>query len=416
MERIFRTARLRSLAAVMAAVVALASPAGAQERIAAVVNDEVISLYDVEMRLNMVIGTSNLPDTPEMRRRLLPQLLRVLVDERLKLQEANQQKVAVTDADLKSAIAMVEQQNNMPPGGFVRLLDARGVDRATAMNQLRADIAWIKVIQRLRPLVKIGEDEVDAQLARMKANEGRPEHHLSEIFLSVDNPARDEETRRAAERLVEQLRSGADFKAIARQFSQSPSAATGGDLGWLSSGQLDADLEAVVRDMQPKQMTGPVRSISGYHILLLQERRQSKTANVAEAKLTLSQIFLTAGSDAAFRERVIAAARTAKSCAEFDSVATQARTPRSGSLGQVKAGDLPAHLRDIVLSQPLNSATKPIATEGGQLVLMVCARDVPSSLPTRDQVVGRMEGERLEMMSRRQLRDLRRAAFVDIRL
>src|ERR1700689_3967534 len=82
-------------------------------RIAAVVNDEVISLFDLVSRMKMVELSSNLPDTPETRQRIGGQVLRALVDEKLQLQEAKRQNVVATDDELNTALAQIEKQNSM---------------------------------------------------------------------------------------------------------------------------------------------------------------------------------------------------------------------------------------------------------------------------------------------------------------
>src|ERR671916_1850674 len=82
-------------------------------RIAAVVNDEVVSVFDLVSRMQIVMLSSNIPDTPELRERMGRQVLRSLIDERLQLQEAKRQNVTVSDADVEKALLQIAQQNNM---------------------------------------------------------------------------------------------------------------------------------------------------------------------------------------------------------------------------------------------------------------------------------------------------------------
>ncbi|MBF0129684.1 MAG: SurA N-terminal domain-containing protein, partial [Alphaproteobacteria bacterium] len=202
-------ARIASLGICLLLALGLAGrPAVAegQQRIAAVVNDDVISIHDVNARLSLIIGSSNFPDTPEVRGKLLPQIIRMLIDEKLKMQQAKEFKITVTESDINSALSYVEKQNGLPPGGFEKFLAARGLDRSTAVEQLRADVAWVRVVQgTLLPTIRIGDDEVEAALAQMKANLGRPERLVSELFLPVDNPSREEEVLHLAQRLSEQI-------------------------------------------------------------------------------------------------------------------------------------------------------------------------------------------------------------------
>lgn len=381
-----------------------------QQKIAAVVNEDVISVHDIEARIALVIGTSGLTDSPEARRRLLPQVVRVLVDEKLKMQEARQLKLAVTDAELKQMVGFIEKQNKLPPGGYDRVLAQRGLDRNSAQDLLRADIAWIKVAQRvLSPNVNVGEDEVDGYLDRYMANLGKPENLVSDIFIAVDSPTHEEEIKTLMTRLGEQIAAGADFTAVARQFSQSPTAAVGGDLGWNQQGAFEDELEKALDQMQPGQLRG-VRTLSGWHLLLLRERRQPS----GDLNIALSQILVPPATPKA--QDIIAKARSRTSCADMDGLARSLNLAQSGSLGTVKAKDLPDKLRRVVVVLPVNTPSEPLATEGGTTVLMVCQREEPTNLPSRKEVSKKLEDERLEMLSRRHLRDLRRNAYVDLRL
>src|SRR6185312_11484830 len=103
---------------------ALWSAASAQElqRIAAIVNEDVISMYDLNARTELIVVTSRLPDTQEIRRRIQPQILRAMIDERLELQEAKRRNVSVSQADIQRAVSSIEAENNLPSGGLKKYL------------------------------------------------------------------------------------------------------------------------------------------------------------------------------------------------------------------------------------------------------------------------------------------------------
>jgi peptidyl-prolyl cis-trans isomerase SurA len=223
-----------------------APPAPSPEMaIAAVVNDDVISVFDLTSRLRMVELSSNLPDSPETRQRIEPQVLRGLVDEKLQLQEAKKQNVVATDDELNNALGQIEKQNNMQPGQLNEFLKARGIDRGSMLNQLTSSIVWAKLVRRLAAQnTEITDEEVDAALKRVKEHAGEPQSRIAEIFLAVDTPSQDQEVRNLAQKLTEQMKQGARFSAIAQQFSQSATAAVGGDMGWLRPDQLPPELAA----------------------------------------------------------------------------------------------------------------------------------------------------------------------------
>ena len=411
-------------AALSAGLPAPAAPAQDVLGIAAIVNDQVISIFDLQARIKFVLASSGLPDTPETQLRLKEQVLRGLIDERLRMQEAVRLNIRVTERDMSGVRANIEQQNNVPAGGLDMFLANRGVERFTLDAQIRATISWKKLVRRkIRPRVEIGDDEVEEALARLEANRGTPRMKVAEIFISVDSPEQEDEVRQLANRLIEQLQGGARFEALARQFSQSATAAVGGDLGWLQQGQLDETLDDALKKMKPGDVSPPIRSFGGYHILSLSSRRDPLAAPASETKVTLSQIALPLEKGAAKADvtaqldlaNTIAA--TAKSCDDFDRLGEMSGSAMSGSLGQVKVGDLPANLAKEVLGLDLNQVSKPIGTDGGLLLLMLCDReDPPSKLPSPAEVKEQLLQQRVELLARRYMRDLRNQAFVDLRV
>ena len=138
-------------------------------RIAAVVNDEVISVYDLVSRLRMTLLSSNMPDSPDARKKIEAQILRSLVDEKLQLQEAKKQNVVATDDEINNALAQIEKQNNMQPGQLNQFLKARGIDRAALISQVTASVVWAKLVRRkAAETVEISDDEVDEAIKRLK--------------------------------------------------------------------------------------------------------------------------------------------------------------------------------------------------------------------------------------------------------
>lgn len=253
-------------------------PPRSVEGIAAVVNDDIISMSDLSARLQLALVSSGLPGTAEVRQRLTPQVLRSLVDERLQMQEASRANISVTDKEIDDAFGRVAEQNQMKRDQLEKMLASQGVPRSALESQIRATIGWGKLVQRrLRPNIEIGEEEIDAVLRRIEANAGKPEYLAAEIYLAVDSPDREEEVRRLADRLVDQIGQGASFPAVARQFSQSAGATNGGDLGWVQQGQLPEELDTALRGLRPGQASRPIRSLTGYHILLLREQRTTGT-------------------------------------------------------------------------------------------------------------------------------------------
>ena len=170
-----------------------------ETRIAAVVNDEAISVADVLSRLRMVMLSSNLTDSPETRQRIGAQVLRTIVDEKLQMQEAKRQNVTATDEEINKALAQIEKQNNMQAGQLDQVLKSHGIERSALVDQLTASIVWAKLVRRLVSQTSVvSDEEIDYALQRAKETANEPQSRVAEIFLAVDNPQQDDEVRRLA--------------------------------------------------------------------------------------------------------------------------------------------------------------------------------------------------------------------------
>lgn len=442
---------------------AAAGQAGAAERIAAVVNEEAISMSDVQARLRMMVLSAGMPDTAETRQRLMPQVLRQLVDERLQLQEAKRLNVTVPQAEIDKAIERIAEQNRMNRQQLNKYLADHGIAPSTLIEQTRSMMAWQRVMaRRVRQEVVITDEDVDAAMQHVKDSIGKPEYLVAEIFLAVDNPEQDEQVRRAAERLTDEIRKGGNFAAVARQFSQATTAASSGDLGWVRPGELDPEIDSALAQLRPGQMSQPVRTASGYHVLLVRSKRaiggpeeeappppppvqMIQRPDVAKATVHMKQIVLPAAGEEQ-RKTVSAQAeklrKSIKSCGDFEEKAKATGVPESGDMGTLKVKDLPPQLQNLVLGIPVGQPSPVLNGPGGSIILIVCKRNAPllppepapvqkaaapppppkqqpkqpPRLPTREEVEGMLVQERAELVSRRYLRDLRRAAFVEYRV
>jgi peptidyl-prolyl cis-trans isomerase SurA len=404
----------------------MARPAAAQDilRIAAVVNEDVVSMYDLLSRIRLLLVSSNAEDTQEARRRVAPQVLRLLIDEKLQLQEAKRLNLQVSDAEIRQAIELLEQQNNMQRGGLDEYLRRQNLERESLVAQVRAGLAWQKVLaRRVRASVQIGDDEIDDVLNRLSASQGTTEYLLAEIFLSVDSPEQEDEVRQTAGGLIQQMVSGTPFAAIARQFSQSASAATGGDIGWVQAGQFDDETAKVIAQLRPGQITPPLRSVAGYYIYLMRNQRTLAAASPEDATLSLLQLVMPVAAGAP-EAQVASQAELAKTvqevvtgCDDFARVAGEMRLPAPVEVNNVKIRELAPNVRNLVSGLKIGQVSAAQKIDPGLLLVMVCKRsDPPMKLPSRDDIADNLMRQRLDLLGRRYLRDLRRAAFVDVRV
>ena len=410
----------------VAVLLGLAPPAAAQDvmGIAAVVNDRAISVFDLEMRVDVAIYNANLARTDEMRRRVAGAVLRNLIDEALRLEEARSKGIRVTERDMEEAVAQVEDGNGVPRGRLEAFLAERGIAYDAVLDQLRSQVAWGKYVNlRLRPAIGVSEEEIDEELERLEAMRGKPEFLVSEISLYDDPAAAPGEARATADSIVAQLRRGADFAAVAAQFGQGALAREGGDLGWIQEGRGRPGIERVLAGLEIGAVSDPIRSVDGWHIVHLRDRRAVLSDPVAPVEMLLSQVLLPTTpedtpEDAARRlalaEEIGAGA---DGCDALRRLGADIEESLSGDLGRVNLRDLPNPFRDAVAELEVGRPTPPLVTDNGVHVVMVCERKTgDAETGVRDSVYDRIARNRLAIVERRLLRDLRRRAFVDVRV
>lgn len=394
------------------------------EGIVAVINEEVISRYDLNARTNMIIRSSNLKDSRQLRKRLARQVLRALIDEKLKLQEAKRLKITVDDKDLKSAKRRIEKQNKLAPGGLESHLKREGIELSTLVDQIRATLSWARVLKRrVAGSVDVSDNDIATELARINANLDKPSYEVSTILLIVDQPRNAARAKRDADRLVDEIRRGASFADLALQFSHDASARQSGRLGWIQLGQLEKIVDDILVRMRPGDISHPIRTSAGYRIIALRNHRANSRSNADQAKVALRQILVpippnTAANDvAALEARMQTVAGTITGCNDMARAAKELGQEALSGLVTVKVRELPRALRGIVAGLAIGRASQPVQTKEGLRILMVCERKTPAiRLPTRKDVRLKLLNQKVELFSRRHLRELRQTAFVEIRL
>ncbi len=393
-------------------------------RIAAVVNDEVISVADLASRIRMVMLSTSTADSPDARKRVAAQVLRTLVDEKLELQEAKRKNITATKEEIDKAIASIAEQNNMKPEQLDQVLKTSGIDRSALVGQVTASIEWAKVIRRMAgELDPVSDEEIDDTLKRLKQNANTPEARVAEIFLAIDNPQQEEEVRALAERLIEQMKQGARFSAVAQQFSKSATAAVGGDIGWVHPAELSAPLAKAVADMRPGELSPPIRAPGGYYLLLVLDRRSGTgAASEDDTVLHIVQVVfpLPPQPTEEARRAAVAQAQTvkaeAKGCDDMLRIG-KAQASQLSSQGDLRLSQIAPSMRSVVSGLGIGQASQPILQKNGVGVIMVCKKTDPKAVvPTRDDVAESLMRDRLDALARRYLRDLRRTAFVDVRV
>ncbi|MGB5725097.1 MAG: peptidylprolyl isomerase [Parasphingorhabdus sp.] len=391
-------------------------------RATAIVNGDIITGTDVGHRLALIVAANGGEVSDEERQRLRLQVLRNLIDEPLQIQEAEANEIVIGAEEVETTFRQVAQQNfKQDIDAFDQYLRTQGTSTDTLKRQIKGELAWNRLLRRnIQPFINVGDEEVNAIIERLNASKGTSEFRIGEIYMSASQETAAQVTENMR-KILEQIRAGGSFVAYARQFSEASTAATGGDLGWVRPAQLPQTLADAAEQMQVGQVVGPVEVPGGFSILYLIDARQVLTADPRNALLSLKQLAIgfpagiTESQAAAQAEKFAVATQAIKGCGAANEVAAQLGASVVDN-DQVRLRDLPAALQGTIAELQIGQASQPFGSvEDGVRVLILCGRDDPksASAPSFDDIMSRLENDRVNKRAQIYLRDLRRDAIIE---
>lgn len=403
--------------------------------IAAIVNDTVISDYDLDQRTALYVATSGVRPTKENLVQIRAQVLRSLEDEVLELQEANKHKVNVTKADVDKALKNIADDNHVTIDQISTTIKDAGVSPDVFRQQLAAQLTWQRLVAaRYSSDVQISEQQVDEAMDRLKQGADKPQFEVSEIFLAVDRPEDETTIKNSAEQIANQIKQGAPFNAVATQFSQSPSAADGGDIGWVIQGQLPEEIDKALTGMHPGDISAPIKSEGGYYVVLLRDRREplgtkveekAEAPTTADSTLPLARLLvpIPPTADQAYKDRAMQLATNIKpqvrSCQDLSNISKQLQGTEFTELGPTHPKDLAPNLQEALVKSHSGDMIDPFFDNVGLEIIMRCdpapAKIVAVQLPTRDELQQQLFVQEMAILGKSYLRDLRRDAVVENR-
>ena len=232
-------------------------------KIIAVVNGEMISSTDIEERAKAFVMNTRIPFNAETKKMIIAKVIQSAIDEKLKLQEAERQGIEISDKEIDASIQNFEQNNKIPAGQLKSLLAKEGVSMKVFREQMKSDLAWIRVIRRqLMAAGNITDKEIEESINQSAKDMMTPKYMVSEIVIKKENA-------KNLGDLVANLRRDPRFELYAAQFSESPSASNGGNLGWLNKGQLAESLDNKVLAMKEGEVSDPIQIGNEFYILKL---------------------------------------------------------------------------------------------------------------------------------------------------
>ncbi|VAX00486.1 Periplasmic chaperone and peptidyl-prolyl cis-trans isomerase of outer membrane proteins SurA [hydrothermal vent metagenome] len=401
------------------------------DRIVAVVNDEVITALELKAEMGLIkkqLSQQNtrLPSDAVLEKQLLDRMIL----RRIQLQMAKRASIRVDDDMLNRTLENIAAQNRMNLSQFRSALQNEGINFESFRENMRDEITVNRLQQRqVRSRIVVTQQEIDNFINNQKLRGGKDkEYHLGHILISVPEAASAQEIKSArakAEKIVQDLRAGADFIQTAISLSDGQQALEGGDLGWRRADALPSLFADWVLQQDVNNVSEALRSPSGFHIIKMLDIRDNQPQHVVtqtHARHILIKPFDEADSDDArarlekIRERIIAGedfAALAK--AHSDDPGSGAE---GGELGWVNPGEMVPSFEQGMNALAVDELSEPVRSRFGWHVIQVLERrnqDVTEQVQNKNASDAIRE-RKLDPAMQAWVRRIRDEAFVQNRL
>ena len=378
-----------------------------------VVNDQVITGYDVQQRalLNSVTrGSQSSEDTA----------LENLISDVLRLQAAQRAGINPTPADIRAGFEEIARLNKIDATQMENQLFSKGVTVEALDQQIKSEVAWRQlIIRRYGSRARISENDINEAVGpESGAAPGETEYLLAEMRFPI-GAAGEAGAMASARQAIADLSAGGRFSDVARASSTAPSAALGGDLGWVAKSGLSPTATSVVGLMNVDRISPPF--VDGGDVVVY-GLRGSREAGGGETVYKLAQLVVGLLAEAPQSDADAALARAKAVRAEIRTCSDViARAPQflgiSGDLGELTLAKMPGPVREAVAGLEAGQITPPVRSNDGFHVIAVCEKKSSGSSgdSKRAQAGDALRAERLQRYARSLLRELRREAVIDRR-
>ncbi len=399
------------------------------DRIAVIVNDDIIMQSQVQQAIDSAIRNLQQRNQPMPPKKvLIQQVVESLIMESLQLQIAERGGIRVDDTSLNEAISRIAAQNNMTLEQFQQAIIAEGSDYAATREQIRRELLTTRARQgSVGPRIQITDQEIDNFL---DSAEGKAllasKFHIAHILVKPDNntqPAR-QKAKKQAQALYQQLQSGADFVALAKQHSDGPNAEQGGSMGWRDESQLPSLFKNTVKTLNDGEVSEPIASSNGFHLVKLLEKRGG--TSIIQDQTQVRHILIQPNeirSERQAEEMIYDLFTRIQSGEDFAELARlysadPGSRAKGGELGWITPAGLVPSFVKVMKETPVDGISAPFKSRYGWHILEVQGRrqqDIGAEAArqqAREVIYRRKFNEELQLW----LREIRNDAFVDIKI
>lgn len=388
------------------------------EGVSAIVNDEPITSFDVRQRTRYLLIRQNISQpTNEIIAQAAEQAINSLINERLQLQEAKKFKLKMSDEEVDRVLEKQAKQGGATLEELFADLRANGLSIQSYRDTTRAEMLWQRiVVGRYGNRVKISPDRVKEAMERIQNSANKKQYQVSEIFIETPSAAEEAQTLEGVKTLVGKLRAGENFRAIAEIYSFAPSAATGGNLGWVLQGELRPEVGAMIDGLEIGQISDPIKVQGGFMIIAVNSKHEGKSVSTTYGLKEFSKSIPENADETAIKKaeaQLLAARNQYKGNCDAAQNAAKANSVQYTDLGNIQDSDLADELLSKITNLKKGQATDIVKFGNEMTVTIVCTKSVSGdNIPTAEQIEDSMHDQELALIARRYLRDIRREAAI----
>ena len=385
--------------------------------ILAKINNRIITNIDLEYRLNLAIELSNIPNEIKFRKQIRQQILNLLIDENLKIQEAEKYGIFISSAEVYTEINRLEQRLRLPKDSLIENFRKKNIPEIVIYNQIRGQLLWNKIVAyRIANNISISNKQTEEALQNFIKSSGESEYNISEIFISTSSNNLENSSEDKIYSIYNKVNSS-NFTILAQQFSD-------GALNinnWYRESVLNPEIVKTIRNLQIGDISKPIKTNSGLHIYLLNDKRKTKKIKENETLYNLSQIFFKITDNNVneiqdIKNKIVNLKKNIKSCSQLEEAIKEEVNSSGGSLGVLSSDSLDKRFLEVLEDNlQVGQLSKAIITAEGVHSIMLCEKAKSLNIDEiRKNIEQKLRIEKINNAANLLLNSIRQRALIEI--
>lgn len=383
-----------------------------EENIVAVVNNTIISNYDLKNAINLLKLS---PSPGQTKHSLRKDALKLLVDNTLKQQAVIKNNAEIDDETLQKKLTAIAQDNHTTLKGLEQKIASKHIGWTFFKKNVKTQIEWQSfIVERYLPQVTVTDTQINTIYNAQNQGQVLTQKHVVDIFLPFSNKKEKEKAKHLITRIQNKIKEGTPFQTLARLYSKNPN--KNGDLGWITSQDLNQQLGNALTSLKKGEVSPLITTDSGFHILKVIDVQQKAVPQTVYSFIQASYPFPSTINQEEGKKMVqymMRARQEITSCQRGERIKRKFRNIQFNFVRDIPQGKLPKPLLGILKHLKKNQTTPPIQAPNSFLMFTLCSkRTVKPQLVTKDMIKAKLTQNQLETFAEQYLETLQSSAYI----